>query len=63
MPDDLQKRVDELEMLAAFQERTLSQLDASMQGLYAKLEALEEVLKQIEGQQAKTAEEAPLDDD
>ena len=61
MPDDLRKRVDELEMLASFQERTLSQLDEAVQGLYAKLDALEAELKRLKAQQ-EAKDLPPLED-
>lgn len=48
----LRKRVDELEALAAFQDQTLSQLDAVVREFAGRVEGLEQGLGQLRQQLA-----------
>lgn len=61
--DDLARRVQELEILTGFQERTLATLHAEVLAFAQRVHKLEEELRRLRESRSSTSEQEPFDED
>lgn len=61
--DDLATRVQELEILTGFQERTLANLHAEVLTFAQRVHHLEEEMRRLRESRASTSEQEPFDED